>query len=122
LEDWPRLTSSLGWTGFLEPSVPPASSMARFEMTSLAFMLDCVPLPVWNTTSGKWSSSDPAITSSAACTISATVSAGNWPSSPLARAAAFLRMPNARITERPQRKRSTPILKLSRDRSVWAPQ
>jgi hypothetical protein len=24
LEDWPRLTSSLGWTGFLLPSTPPA--------------------------------------------------------------------------------------------------
>ena len=40
--------------------------MARFEITSLAFMFDCVPLPVWKTTSGKWSSSFPAITSSAA--------------------------------------------------------
>ena len=40
------LTSSLGWMGFLQPIVPPASSMARLEMTSLAFMLVCVPLPV----------------------------------------------------------------------------
>lgn len=29
------------------------------EITSLQFMLVCVPLPVWNTTSGKLSSSFP---------------------------------------------------------------
>ena len=40
------LTWSLGWTGSLEPITPPASSMARLEMTSLAFMLVWVPLPV----------------------------------------------------------------------------
>jgi hypothetical protein len=116
------LTSSLGWTGFFEPITPPAISIARFEITSLAFMFDCVPLPVWKTTSGKWSSSFPAITSSAAWTMSFTRSAGSWPRSPLARAAAFLRMPSAFFTARPHWKRSTPILKLSRDRSVWAPQ
>ncbi len=33
------LTWSLGCTGFLEPIVPPAISMARLEMTSLTFML-----------------------------------------------------------------------------------
>jgi hypothetical protein len=59
---WLILTWSLGWTGFFEPSSPPRISMARFEMTyrsvqqrwvqgngiltSLAFMLLCVPLPV----------------------------------------------------------------------------
>ncbi len=46
LLDWDMLTSSLGWTGSFEPSTPPAISMARLEMTSLAFMLDWVPLPV----------------------------------------------------------------------------
>ena len=40
-----RLTSSFGWIGFFEPSSPPASSMARLAMTSLAFMLVWVPLP-----------------------------------------------------------------------------
>ena len=44
-DDWDMLTSSLGWTGSFEPSTPPASSMARLEMTSLAFMFDWVPLP-----------------------------------------------------------------------------
>ena len=52
-ELWPRLTSSLGWIGVFEPITPPASSIARFAITSLAFMLVCVPDPVWNTTSGK---------------------------------------------------------------------
>ena len=94
-DDWPRLTSSLGWIGVLEPISPPAISIARLEITSLAFMFDCVPLPVCKTTSGKWSSSLPAITSSAAGTISCTFSAGSWPSSPLASAAAFLRIPRA---------------------------
>ncbi len=52
-DDCERFTSSFGCTGFLEPITPPASSIARFEMTSLAFMFDCVPLPVCQTTSGK---------------------------------------------------------------------
>ena len=55
--------------GFLLPMAPPASSMARFEMTSLAFMLVCVPLPVCQIRRGKWSSSSPSITSSAAFLI-----------------------------------------------------
>ena len=97
LDDWPRLTSSFGWIGVFEPIMPPASSIARFEMTSLAFMFDWVPDPVWNTTSGKWSSSAPAITSSAAREMSSTFSGGSCPSSPLAIAAPFFRMPSARM-------------------------
>jgi hypothetical protein len=54
----------------LLPIVPPASSIARFEMTSFAFMFVCVPLPVCQTNSGKCSSSLPSITSSAAATMS----------------------------------------------------
>ena len=65
-DDCERLTSSFGWTGFLEPIAPPGSSIARLEMTSLAFMFDCVPLPVCQTTSGKCASSLPSMTSSAA--------------------------------------------------------
>ena len=60
------LTWSLGCTGFFEPISPPSISMARFEITSLAFMFDCVPEPVCQTTSGKCSSSLPSITSCAA--------------------------------------------------------
>ena len=48
-DDWDMFTSSLGWIGFLEPSSPPAISMARLEMTSFAFMFDCVPEPVCHT-------------------------------------------------------------------------
>ena len=90
LDDWPRFTSSFGWIGAFEPMVPPAISMARLEITSLAFMFDWVPDPVWNTTSGKWSSSVPAITSSAARQISSTFSGGSCPSSPLAMRGALL--------------------------------
>lgn len=45
-----------------------------FEITSLQFMLVCVPLPVWNTTRGKWSSSFPSIT----CLVCGTIH-GNRP-------------------------------------------
>ena len=57
------LTWSFGCTGFFEPISPPSISIARFEITSLAFMFDWVPEPVCQTTSGKWSSSLPAATS-----------------------------------------------------------
>ena len=53
LEDCDMLTSSLGWMGFLLPISPPAISMARLEMTSLTFMLVCVPLPVCQMRRGK---------------------------------------------------------------------
>ena len=122
LEDWPRLTWSLGWTGVLEPRSPPASSMARLEMTSLEFMLDWVPEPVWKTTSGNSVSRSPAMTSSPALAMSSAMSAGSSPSSALARAADFLRIPRALIMGRPHTKVSRPMSKLCRLRSVWAPQ
>ncbi len=49
LEDCDILTSSFGWIGVFVPSLPPASWIARFEMTSLRFMFDCVPEPVCHT-------------------------------------------------------------------------
>ena len=52
LELWERLTWSLGCTGDLPPRTWPASSLARPAITSLTFMLLCVPLPVCQTTSG----------------------------------------------------------------------
>ena len=122
LEDWPRLTWSLGWTGVLEPRTPPASSMARLEMTSLAFILDWVPEPVWKTTSGKWESRRPEMTSSPAAAMSSAMSRGSSPSSALARAADFLSTPRALIRGRVRTKVSRPMLKLCRLRSVWAPQ
>ena len=96
--------------------------MARLLMTSFAFMLLCVPDPVWNTTSGKCSSSVPAITSSAACTIRSATSRGSSPRSAFACAAPFFRIPSARITGRPHTNVSRPIGKLWMLRSVCAPQ
>ena len=77
LEEADMLTWSLGCTGFLVPIVPPSISIALFEMTSLAFMLDCVPDPVCQTTKGKWSMSFREATSSAACTIAFPI-LGSW--------------------------------------------
>ena len=52
LEDCPLFTSSFGWIGDFEPTSAPAIWIARFAMTSFAFMLLCVPEPVCHTTSG----------------------------------------------------------------------
>ena len=52
-DDCERFTWSLGWIGSLLPNGPPANSMARFAITSLAFMLLWVPLPVCHTCRGK---------------------------------------------------------------------
>ncbi len=46
LDDWHRFTWSLGWTSF-EPRSPPRISVARFAMTSFAFVFVEVPEPVW---------------------------------------------------------------------------
>ena len=93
--------------------------MARLEMTSLTFMLLWVPLPVCQTRRGKWSSSLPEITSSAAATIRSAFSDGKRPSSRLTRAAAFLRTPKARITGRGIT--SSPMAKWISERAVCAP-
>ena len=122
LDDWLLLTSSLGCTGFLEPSSPPTISMARLAMTSFTFMLLCVPEPVCQTTSGKWSSSFPAATSAAARATRSALSCGMRPSSALVMAAACLRMPNAWTTSSGMRSRSPPMAKNLRLRAVWAPQ
>jgi len=92
---WERFTWSLAWTGSLEPIVPPAISIARFEMTSLAFMLLWVPDPVCQMRRGKCASRAPEITSSAALSINAAMSGVRSPSSAFVLAAAFLTMPRA---------------------------
>src|ERR1700761_8798537 len=51
-DDWAILQWSLGWTGVLLPSGVPAIWQQRLEITSLTFMLNCVPLPVIQTCSG----------------------------------------------------------------------
>ncbi len=48
-DDWLILTSSLGWIGDLLPMTPPTSWIARLAITSLRFMLVCVPEPVCQT-------------------------------------------------------------------------
>ncbi len=119
-DDCDMFTSSFGCTGFFEPRSPPASSMARFEMTSLTFMLVCVPLPVCHTKRGNSSACSPAMTSSAACTSSAALSDGSLPSSSLTCAAAFLRIAMPRMTAVGMR--SSPMEKWCSDRWVCAPQ
>ncbi len=120
LEDWPRLTWSLGWTGDLLPSGAPRISLARFAITSLAFMLVWVPEPVCQTTSGKWSASLPSITSWAARMIGSASLASSTPCSRLTLAAARLTMPSARTSGAGMV--SLPIRKFCRLRWVWAPQ
>jgi hypothetical protein len=59
-EDCDMLTWSLGCTGCLLPSGVPANWQQRFDMTSLTFMLNWVPLPVIHTCSGNMSWCSPA--------------------------------------------------------------
>src|SRR5262249_53682069 len=54
-EDCAMLTWSLGGTGVWLPSGVPASWQQRLEITSLTFMLNCVPLPVIQTCRGNMS-------------------------------------------------------------------
>ena len=65
------LTSSFGCT----------SSPASAAITSLAFMFEEVPEPVWKTSIGNWSSSSPAATRSPAAAIRSALSASSSPSS-----------------------------------------
>ena len=68
LLDWLWLTWSFGWI-YLSPIFPPKSWIALFAITSFAFIFDCVPEPVCQTTNGKCSSSLPSITYCDAYTI-----------------------------------------------------
>ena len=61
------LTWSLGW----------APSPARLAITSLAFMFEEVPEPVWKTSIGNWSSCSPAATASPAAAIRSARSASS---------------------------------------------
>src|SRR5262245_1171736 len=88
LLDWPKFTWSLGWTG------SPLAFEASRAMTSFAFMLEEVPLPVWNTSIGNWSSHFPSATSSADFSM-ASASFGSTSLSPrFTRAAAALMSPS----------------------------
>src|SRR5450756_3035856 len=91
LQDWDIFTSSLGWMGVLDPITPPAISMARLEITSLAFIFVWVPLPVCQIFNGKWSLSAPEDTSRAAAMISSAFSGASLPRSALTWAEASFR-------------------------------
>src|SRR5437870_743618 len=64
LEDWPRLTWSLGWTApgtsfkyagsFDEPMGRCSRRQTMLAITSLTFMFVEVPEPVWKMSMGKW--------------------------------------------------------------------
>src|SRR5665213_2123528 len=94
--------------------------MARLEITSFAFMLDCVPEPVCQTESGKCASSLPSITSCAALTMVSPSLGSRWPSAMLVSAAARLAIPSARTIG--SGCFSQPILKWCSERSACAPQ
>ncbi len=119
-DDCDMLTWSLGWMGAFEPMTPPPSSMARLEMTSLAFMLVWVPLPVCQMRRGKWSSRAPLATSPAACSMRPARESSSLPRSRFTEADAPFRIPNARI--KGLGIVSVPMSKWCSDRCVWAPQ
>ena len=75
--------------------MPPVSD----EITSLAFMLDDVPEPVWKTSIGNWLSCSPAAIAAPAAAISLASFGSRLPSSALTRAAVPLMAPSQRMTE-----------------------
>ena len=90
--------------------------------TSFAFILLCVPDPVCHTTSGKWSLRHPSATSEAAVMIASPTRSSKVPAATLAAAVARFTIPNARTIESGITSEGPPILKLTRERWVWAPQ
>ena len=88
MDDCPMFTWSLGC----------APAPASVAITSLAFMFDEVPEPVWKTSIGNWSSCLPSATSSAAAAIVSARLLSSRPSCPLTRAAAPLMRPSHWIT------------------------
>ena len=82
------LTWSLAW----------APSPARLAITSLAFMFEEVPEPVWKTSTGNWSSCSPSAIALPAAAIRSARSASSTPRAPLASAAAPLIRPSQRTT------------------------
>src|SRR5829696_8198939 len=75
-----------------------APSPARLASTSLAFMFEEVPEPVWKTSMGNWSSWRPSATASPASAIRAARSESSDPSPPFAVAAAAFSLPSQRTT------------------------
>src|SRR6266540_3353663 len=112
LDDCEALTWSLGWT------FAPSLDSARVARTSLAFMFDEVPEPVWNTSIGNWSSWRPSATSAAAAAIASATARSSTPRSAFTIAAAALIWASARMCWRSRR--VPEIGKLSTARWVWA--
>ena len=67
-------------------------------MTSLAFMFEEVPEPVWKTSIGNWSSCSPRATASPASAMRSARAGSSSPRSALTRAAAPLIRPSQRTT------------------------
>ncbi len=65
-------------------------------MTSLTFMWNETPAPLWKASTTNWSSSFNEITSSAASAMAAATFGGRRPAAPFVCAAAFLTQPAAR--------------------------
>lgn len=114
LEDCEALTWSLGCTS--RPSG--RRSPARVASTSLVFMFDEVPEPVWKTSTGNCSSQRPSATSSAASWTACATSSSSTPSSALTLAAAALIRASAAMWARSRRWPLTG--KFSTARWVWA--
>jgi hypothetical protein len=72
---------------------------ASEAMTSLAFMFDDVPEPVWKMSIGNWSSCSPRATASPACATASAIFGSSLPRSALTRAAAPLMRPSQWITD-----------------------
>ncbi len=89
LDDWEALTWSLGWTG------RPSRSSASVATTSLTFMLEEVPEPVWKTSTGNSPSHSFSAMSVAASAIAWASSLSSTPSSALTSAATALIRPRA---------------------------
>ena len=113
LLDSGSLTSSFGCT-----ATPPSRSEASVAMTSLAFMFEDVPEPVWNTSIGNSASQSPRATSRATAEIAAALSGSSSPRSARTRAPKPLIRASPRISSRsigwPE------IGKFSTARWVWA--
>ena len=118
--DCDLLTWSFGCTGFLVPFFPPRISIALLAITSLTFILVCVPEPVCQTLRGKWSLSFPDITSFAALTIAPLIFLSMSPFFLCTIAAAFLIIAMDLITIGLTKK--SPISKYLLDLWVEAPQ
>jgi hypothetical protein len=88
-DDCEALTWSFGWI------FSPDARDASVATTSLVFMFELVPDPVWKTSIGNSPSCVPAMTSSAAATMASAIPASSTPSSLFARAAARLTSPSA---------------------------